>query len=65
MRSQEARIKPRLSERLSRTGKEFWKQRQLQAMVWPCRLVLLEGAAAASPHALRRDGKRAEAVPLP
>lgn len=35
MRSQEARIKPRLSERLSRTGKEFWKQRQLQAMVWP------------------------------
>ena len=35
MRSQEARIKPRLSERLSRTRKEFWKQRQLQAMVWP------------------------------
>ena len=33
MRSQEARIKPRLSERLSRTRKEFWKQRQLQAMV--------------------------------
>ena len=35
MKPDESRSKPTFAERFAHTRKEFWKQRQLQAMVWP------------------------------